>query len=156
MQEKSIALSVLARQRFWVLQCNPEYYRIADALVAGRSISWPVSRLWNEIKVGDGAFVWVSGRNAGVYAIGRIDAPADYVRSIPDHERWLMSERFRNKKFVVVEILSVLDTPFARDAALTDPILREMNVVRTPMGSVFRVSEAQRNRLLHLMKALTK
>lgn len=148
---RSSDLKALTHRPFWVLQCNPDYFAISEALVERRKISWPVSRLWDEIRVGDGAFIWVAGRDAGLYAVGRIDAPAGYLSAIPDRQLWRMTERFRNRKFVVVELLSVLDQPLKRGVALADPILREMNVVRTPMGSAFRVSEPQKVQVLRLI-----
>jgi hypothetical protein len=57
----------------WILQCNPERYRLRDALRDGFDVrSWTVSRYLWEIGPGDKAAMWISGPSAGVYALAVI------------------------------------------------------------------------------------
>jgi hypothetical protein len=60
---------------FWLFQCNPEYFRLFDAIRDCADIAWPLRQHFNEISRGDGVVVWATegGANSGgAYAFGRI------------------------------------------------------------------------------------
>src|SRR5712692_2191438 len=69
----------------WILQCNPERYRLRDALRDGFDVrSWTVSRYLREIGPGDEAAMWISGPSAGIYALAEITTSAEQSADDPD------------------------------------------------------------------------
>lgn len=58
---------------YWVFQANPaKVYRIVDALKDNLLSSWMVNQYKNEIKSGDKIILWVSGIDAGIYALATV------------------------------------------------------------------------------------
>ena len=59
----------------WIFKANPEKYRLQARLRdPNPAISWRVSRYRNEIRPGDTAFVWQTGKERGLCATLRIDS----------------------------------------------------------------------------------
>jgi len=57
---------------YWLFQGNPKYYRIIDAIRDFEQMPWLVTRYGKDMVPGDGVLVWVSGKEAGIYAIAEI------------------------------------------------------------------------------------
>lgn len=59
---------------YWIFKCDPEEYlfdqRMADPEPA---TTWRVTRYADEIRAGDLAFIWKTGKERGVYAVMAID-----------------------------------------------------------------------------------
>ena len=75
----------LENKKIWIFQSNPKYYRILEALEALDEIVFMITRYRNEIKKGDAVLLWVSGKYAGIYAIGKV---ADHIieRTSPEED----------------------------------------------------------------------
>ena len=68
---------------YWILQANPDIYRIFDALGDADAIrTWTVAH-HRQIAHGDEFALWASGPNSGVYAFGMVSEPAKF-RPDPD------------------------------------------------------------------------
>lgn len=57
---------------YWILQGSLKYYRIKSALRDKAIHSWPVSAHKYKMAVGDKAILWMTGREAGCYALCEI------------------------------------------------------------------------------------
>lgn len=56
-----------------MFQGNPQRFPILNHLKADeRLLNWSIARHFNDLNASDNAGLWVSGRNAGVYAIGHV------------------------------------------------------------------------------------
>lgn len=63
----------------WLVQCNP---RLTDILASSRTAlpdAWCVKRHTSEIRRGDRIVLWLSGADAGAYALGEAIADAGAV-----------------------------------------------------------------------------
>lgn len=57
----------------WLFQGNPKRYPVLDHLLEDEQfVGWSVTRYLKELAEGDKAVLWVSGKRAGVYAIGTV------------------------------------------------------------------------------------
>jgi hypothetical protein len=56
--------------RHWLFQANPARYRIHDFLKREGEERWNLHQHAADIQVGDLIAIWVSGDEAGVYALG--------------------------------------------------------------------------------------
>lgn len=70
-------------QNYWFFQANPNYYKIFDALQDNVLNQWQVNQFKKEIKENDKVILWVTGENAGVYALATITSP---VSKLPRDE----------------------------------------------------------------------
>lgn len=69
---------------YWIFKCNAEYYRIKDRLADPEErITWRVTRYRDEIKPGDTAFIWLTGRNRGICAVMAIESMPRMMPEIP-------------------------------------------------------------------------
>jgi hypothetical protein len=72
----------------------------------------------------------------------------------PDIEIWTMPIRAKARFYAPVTFQQkLLDTPLLKSVLLYDRILYEMEVIRRPHNTNFRVSEAQWHRVITLIKS---
>ena len=58
---------------YWIFKVNPEQYRIDERLADPEvRITWQVSKYRDQIRTGDTAFIWRTGRNRGLCAVMKI------------------------------------------------------------------------------------
>jgi energy-coupling factor transporter ATP-binding protein EcfA2 len=123
----------------WLFQSNPKIYDLIDELKnlqVGDEDSWRVNRYRSEMKPGDIVILWVSGQQAGIYALGELtDEPKN-----ENGEVWV-SYRYTH----------ILDTPISRDTIKAHPILHNMQIIRMPQGTNFRVTDEEWNVLQTLL-----
>lgn len=60
---------------YWLFQGNSKYYKVIDAIRDFEQMPWLVTRLGNQMAPGDEVLIWISGTNAGIYAIAEIVEP---------------------------------------------------------------------------------
>lgn len=56
----------------WIFQANPKYYDILRAVDKERTITWGVKQSKNRIKAGHRVYIWMSGAEGGIVAVGTI------------------------------------------------------------------------------------
>ncbi len=124
----------------WLFQANPKYWDLKAHLPAqpGGEETWLVTRYRDQMQAGDEVVLWQAGSEAGVYALGRlIGEPALRQRSEwrqgDDQSEWSVSFRY-------TEIAAV---PLRRESLLSDPVLKNLAVIRSPAGTNFRVTDEQ-------------
>lgn len=78
---KSLWQSKKPAENYWVFQCNPIFYDITGALKTGRPIKWRVVAHKDRIKRGDKVILWVSGPEAGCYALADITSDVESTTS---------------------------------------------------------------------------
>ena len=127
---------------YWLFQANPKYYRLLDAIKDLDEISWLVTRYTNDMEVGDGVLIWMSGKNAGVYAVAEITQPPHLITEIPDPDYWIDPTRFRqDKPHVRIRLIrKLLGQPLRRFELKRDRILRDLLVIRAPNSTNFKVT----------------
>ena len=59
---------------YWVFQGNPAQYRIVDSLRDNALRSWRVTAHAQRIKPGDKVILWMTGPQAGCYALAQVDS----------------------------------------------------------------------------------
>lgn len=118
--------------RTWLFQGNPDLWPVLDVLAAGQPIdSWSAVRHLAAITPGDRALLWVSGRVAGVYAVGRVIGVAEPETT--DH-RWTEPTRRGVPRHAVPLHLTTLPHPVPRDELKADPRFARSQIIRAPRG----------------------
>ena len=144
----------------WVFQGNPAKYDIDDYVTRyPELIYWRTPRYANEIAVGDRAFMWRSGVDAGAIALGVVvEAPTPGTNV--KHPEALGSDLWRSEQpdlnesktgIHLQEIrLSVAEGFVPRVTAMKDPELARASIITIPNGTVFRLDLAQAQALERL------
>src|SRR5439155_3326680 len=75
-------------RRTWIFQANPEYFDIDGALSELDELSWLVNQHANAIHEGDQVFLWRSGAQGGVVAVGTVLTDSQELEFIPEEKEF--------------------------------------------------------------------
>jgi hypothetical protein len=128
----------------WLFQANPKYSQILEAIQQRDGIFWLVTRYHEEISPGDRVLIWIAGKQAGIYAIAEVAEAPQFMDEPPDIDIWTMPIRAKARFYAPVTFQEkLLDAPLLKSVLLYDRILHELEVIRRPHNTNFRISEAQ-------------
>jgi hypothetical protein len=144
----------------WIFQGNPEKYDIDEYIARSPElVYWSVPKFKSEIAVGDRAYIWRSGDEAGAIASGKIveaPVPADQVNH-PDalgNDLWVHGEPDDQEHKVGIALDAVRLTPpegmLSRRVIKVDSLLGASSLIRMPNATVFRFDDAQSQRMEQL------
>jgi len=137
---------------YWLFQGNPKYYRVLDAIRDFEQMLWLVTRYGKDIAPGDGVLVWVSGKEAGIYAIATVTEPAQVITKLPDRKYWADASRATGKQQAIIQFTSkLLDKPLLKTDLLKDQILKNLLVIRAPNSTNFKVTVEQWQQVQELL-----
>jgi hypothetical protein len=118
----------------WIIQCNPTVWKVFDwwETEDDELDNWTISRRIEEVSRGDRFAFWIGGREAGVYAMGKVsDDPegpyrsrgGGYWVSPPKGDVWDLGLRVERYFF---------DAPIRKAELAADPQFRSALVLRMP------------------------
>jgi hypothetical protein len=122
----------------------------------GTEDSWSVTRYGEDTQPGDVAILWQAGKNAGIYALGELErGPYLFVYDEGEAPPWVAGKNNRSDSLVEEERVHfrytrVLREPLFKKALLEHPTLRNMQVIKAPMGTNFKVSATEWENLQEL------
>lgn len=138
---------------YWLFQGNPKYYRIIDGIRDFEKMPWLVTRYAKDIAPGDGVLVWVSGKEAGIYALAEVTEPAQVLSKLPDQKYWTDASRAVDKAQAMIRFTSkLLERPLLKTNLLQDPLLKNLLVIRAPNATNFKVTPEEWQRVRELLK----
>jgi len=113
---------------------------------------WLVTRYGKDIAPGDGVLAWVSGKEAGIYAIAEVTEPAQVLIKLPDCKYWADASRATGKQQAIIQFTNkLLDRPLLKTDLVKDPILKNLLVIRAPSATNFKVTPEQWQRVEELL-----
>jgi hypothetical protein len=130
----------------WIFQANPNRYRILESLQNESEECWNLNQHADDVRVGDQVLIWISGSDAGVYAVGTVVAPpAITPDSVTGQAYWLEAEQGkRAKPRVRVRYDRVLiDRPLLKPYLEADPNLWSLRILQFPRGTNFAVEREE-------------
>ena len=128
-------------RRTWIFQWNPKVFggnNYLDDKEPGYSADWSVNRYRNDIFDGDRMLLWRSGSESGIYAVATLKgevfkrAKKEQVNS-DSKEEWAIAFQFDE----------IVDPPVLRTSLLVHPALKELDVIRFPNATNFKVGAAE-------------
>ena len=138
---------------YWLFQGNPKYYRVIDGIRDFEQMPWLVTRYAKDIAPGDGVLVWVSGKEAGIYALAQVTEPAQVLSQLPDRKYWTDASRAVDKAQAIIQFKQkLLDRPLLKTNLLLDPVLKNLLVIRAPNATNFKVTPEEWQRVRELLK----
>ena len=146
-RQQATTISALpSADNIWMFQANPQRYDIMNALAddeIGDSIHWLVNQHKTDICKGHIGMIWLSGKEAGIYAITEILTDPQLMLE-PEAERkyWTdASDKEGEKTRVKMKIIkSLLHSPLTKETILKTPGLQGLRILRQPQGTNFRVT----------------
>lgn len=143
----------------WIFQGNPNRFDIDDYLSRYTYIYWSAPTNQKELEIGNKAFIWRSGAQAGLVAIGVIkEKPAPrrdvQIQEALGDDLWISQADEPTEIKVGIEIEEVKLTDeegfVRRDTVKSHPILNKNRIITNPVGTVFRLNEEETNALTGL------
>jgi N4-bis(aminopropyl)spermidine synthase len=138
--------SIMSQHTTWIFQANPTKYDISTSLLVETREFWNCNQHAAKIKRGDRVLVWISGNQAGIYAIGKvIDNPVERPDSTAGLNYWVnIRNGLESRPRVLVEYERIfLERPLLRKYLQWDPELWGLSVMKQPRGTNFTVTEAE-------------
>ncbi|MFC7673279.1 McrB family protein [Mycolicibacterium sp. GCM10028919] len=129
----------------WIFQSNPEFYDLRDYLARpdvgpGSTDSWVLRQHMNDVADGDTVLLWVSGPEAGIYATGTIVGES-FTRP---REEWEGADAPAESRAIGYRLdRSLHDHPVLRGQLLGDPILKDLQIIKQPNGTNYKVTKPQ-------------
>jgi len=103
---QDILYSVLDKEiapNYWIFQGNPNVYNIVEAINDKALKNWSIKAHKNAIKKGDKFILWITGNEAGCYALGEVISEV-YRSKETDEELKYYSEEVEDKESDRVDI----------------------------------------------------
>lgn len=136
----------------WLFQANPKYSKILEAIQELDKIYWLITRYNREITPGDRVLIWIAGKQAGIYAIAEVSATPQFMAEPPDIDIWTMPMQARARFYAPVSFQQkLIDAPLLKSVLNYDPLLYEMEILRRPHNTNFRISEEQWDRIIAMV-----
>ncbi len=138
----------------WILQANPQRFRLRDALHELDGDFWPLKRYFRKIAKGDRILFWEAGPQGGIVGMGMAQSEA---RIQPGDERtdpYLVEPPIDADAPMMrlhVSYAQIIDPPLPRLIIKEDPLLFDMAIIRCPHNTVFPVTTEQWTRIEELL-----
>jgi len=129
----------------WIFQGNPKYYDVIRAVTDLDLVTWSTKQYKNQIKVGDRAYIWMSGPEGGVVASGMIQCDPE-ARENDDSDPYVISEKFRTGNSLVVDIeltTKIIDTIISRADFLADERLKKVSIITFSNATNYKLTAEQ-------------
>lgn len=141
--------------KYWVFQGSPKVYRLVDALNANVIQSFSVTKYKSQIKEGDKIILWLTGDNAGVYAIAEATSDVEIIdENEIEYDYYIEKPEKKSSSRVEVRILhNLADKPLLKKEILLIPELKDLNQGR--QGTNFKATELQYKTILNLITMQT-
>jgi len=135
---------------YWVFQGNPKYYDTVGALQAGAAKTWTVTAHQGKIRPGDKAIIWVTGQQAGCYALVTITSDvAEIPMDEADRAFALDQNQLSNRKRVRIRVDHELSQSPVIWTAIKD-LPQMANFKGGSQGTTFTATKEQYDAILQM------
>jgi hypothetical protein len=140
--------AILDRESSWIFQANPDNFDIDEAIGELKEITWKVNRYKDRIHAGDIVYLWKSGENAGIVAVGKILTEPALLKDLEIEKKFARPKAAGengDKEFIGVRISveRVLRPMIRRQDLLNDPLFGFMQILRQSQGTNFVLSDKE-------------
>jgi MoxR-like ATPase len=130
----------------WLLQANANFFDLRAELAdmrLGQENYWPVSRYTDEIRVTDRAVLSQGGPDAGIYATAEIISDPDHTTDVPESVRTRFGSDANQDAWVRYRLTGILNPPISKTTLQQHSVLKNMIVLRAPVGTNFPVTDPE-------------
>ncbi len=135
-------------KKVWLFQADPNRYNVISALSdpALGDLCWQVNQRKKEIKQGDVALIWMSGKEAGIYAITDVTSDPEIRAEISADEKYWVNEEDRGTRRLRVTLSlrrNLVNRPLLRYELKQVDSLKHLSILRQAQGTNFPVSSIE-------------
>jgi hypothetical protein len=128
----------------WIFQANPQRYDILNSLSdieIGNSIHWLVNQHRKKIKAGHLGLIWMSGSEAGIYALARVESNPAIMKEFPAEKKyWTDSTEKEEAMRVKMTIMRrFTNNPILKRKLIETEGLNKLSILRQFQGTNFPV-----------------
>jgi len=155
--EKLDAEAYSGKSRAWIFQANPQRYDILNSIADKELIEdvWEVSQYKDQIRVGHVCLIWMSGKEAGIYAVGDITSNPEFMVDSPISTKYWVYDADKSQVRLRVKYkykLKLVNNPIMKEELKSIPELQNMEIFRQPQGTNKRVTSDEWEIILDLLK----
>jgi len=133
-----------SNMRYWLFQANPARYDLIGALREGVVRTWQTKQHKNDIHIGDRVVVWLSGKDAGVYALATVETAPDTVLEEPPESKFWKDGNKEEVDRVKLHIdQNLWDRPLRRENIQSIKTLNDLPI--SLRGTNFKITPEQFN-----------
>eukprot|EP01116_Phalansterium_solitarium_P025384 TRINITY_DN9687_c0_g2_i1.p1 TRINITY_DN9687_c0_g2~~TRINITY_DN9687_c0_g2_i1.p1 ORF type:complete len:420 (+),score=140.56 TRINITY_DN9687_c0_g2_i1:549-1808(+) len=131
--------------RAWIFQANENIYDICSSVQQLKVMTWFIRQHVHRVHKGDRVYIWVSGKDAGIIAVGSVLSEPRVMPECKSMGRFYLVPSDLNKSQLRSEISVdyVLPERILKTFTATHPLLRSLAILRAPIGTNFRLSKAE-------------
>lgn len=146
--ERSILTAPDKNASIWIFQANPMRYDVVQALSdngVGNRLHWLVNRHQEAIKSGHLGIIWMSGKEAGIYALARVESNPGMMREFPEERNyWLEAgEPIEALRVELLILKSLINRPVLRKELKAIPGLQSLSIFKQAQGTNFPVTSEE-------------
>ena len=136
---------LFAATKAWIFQSIPEQYDLEGAVRDLKELTWLVNRYPDQIHVGHRVYLWETGPNAGILAVGRVlTEPADMEESSHEAPYRRKPEAYEGpRRRVRVSVDELVQPRLTRARLRDDAVLSQLLNLRFAQGTNFPVTHEQ-------------
>ncbi|MDF0593386.1 AAA family ATPase [Methanotrichaceae archaeon M04Ac] len=133
---------------YWIFQSNPKYYDLEKNLEGIKeedldNFNWTVNQYANQIQTGDVAYLWTSGKDAGILAVATVISDPYYMSEVDEEFISDKKKEEGKQQWVDLRIDHILPERIRRDDLIDHPTLGSMQIIRRPQGTNFMVTNEE-------------
>ena len=137
----------------WIFQSNPDRYDLPGALRESSVETWLANQHRSEIKAGDTAYLWETGKQSGILAVATVlSEPAMMPQSTGD-TKFALGDFSGDRWRVRLQVDKVLTPRALKTDLIKDPILVNLPNIRFAQATNFRLSSEEAAALANIVAA---
>lgn len=138
---------------YWVFQGNPRVFDFETALSQEILTDWTVSAHKEKIKIGDKVILWITGDQAGCYALAEVTSKPHQKTTSPDDHLWKGEDKSSLKADIQITYNLVNNPILSEDIKGVD----ELNDLKVGyQGTNFNATQDEYDTLLEMATAESK
>lgn len=130
---------------YWIFQGNPEIFDFETALSENSLNNFTVSAHKNNIKIGNKVIIWLSGKNAGCYALAEVTSEPSVNQDSKDDVHWKVENKNQLKAGIQVTH-NLINSPVLWESIKKHPDFTAFKAGN--QGSNFRATQQEYNSIL--------
>ncbi len=132
----------------WIFQANPNIYDVMNALdddEIGNLMHWTVNQNAKKIHKGHLVLLWMSGPEAGIYALARVESEPGFMKEIPSEKKyWFDKKGSEVALYVRMSIIRrFVNQPILRKTLMQIPELSQLSILKQSQGTNFAVRDSE-------------
>jgi len=147
---------------YWIFQGNPKVFDVVRYINEYSSHNWTVASHKDKIKIGDKVILWVTGKNAGCYALAEITSELYQGTDLPEEvsyytdfakDKYDFDNTFGKTKGDKINIRithNISKNPFTKDMKNNNGDLAQLKVGH--QGTNFSSNESEYNAILNMIE----